>query len=169
MENVYTEESMVLLEGMDHLMASHADVKRDVNVQAKQEEMEDVMSVRNMTPRPPLRASISYSTLSHPTPSPILPANTPKMTFPRHASRARQDSTNAFLLRPVSPMAPPPVPARASSGPNQADLEVAFPQLDTKPSVSACVPLQHDAGDMILVPRAELQALEREIIIRSAE
>jgi hypothetical protein len=37
MKNVHTEEPMVLLEGMNHLLASHAHVKGDVNVQVKQE------------------------------------------------------------------------------------------------------------------------------------
>jgi hypothetical protein len=37
MKNVHTEEPMILLEGMNHLLASHAHVKGDVNVQVKQE------------------------------------------------------------------------------------------------------------------------------------
>jgi hypothetical protein len=49
MENVYTEELMVLLEGMDLLMASHVDVNDDVHVQVKQGVMENAMSDYDMT------------------------------------------------------------------------------------------------------------------------
>jgi hypothetical protein len=66
MENVYTEELIVLLEGMDHLMASHGDVKDDVHVQVKQEEIENAMSDYDMTRCPPPRGDLFIRTQLHP-------------------------------------------------------------------------------------------------------
>jgi hypothetical protein len=171
MENVYTEEPMVLLDETDHIMACHEDITGDVSVQVKQEDMDDMMSVRDATGCPPPKASPwSYSTLPNPTPSStaMLPATPLKVSRPRNHPSARHDDSNPLILPPVSPMAPPPVPPRASSGPNQAGSKMACSQLNTEPFRPASTLLQDDDGDMVLIPRAELHALEREVAIRRA-
>jgi hypothetical protein len=171
MENIYTEEPMVLLDGTDHIMACHEDITGDVNVQVKQEDMDDIMSVRDATPCPSPKASPwSYSTPPNLTPSSMamLPATSSRTSCQRDIPSTQQDGPYPHILSPVSPMAPPLVPPRASLGPNQACSKMACSQPNTKPFRPASTLLHDDDGDMVLIPRAELYALEREVAIRRA-
>jgi hypothetical protein len=61
-KNAYTEEPMMLSGEIYYTMASLADVKRDTKVHVKQEDIDDGVSLRDVTPCPqPISPVLSHS------------------------------------------------------------------------------------------------------------